>query len=195
LQLSAENNIRVANCTTPAQYFHLLRRQGLDESRRPLIIMTPKSLLRLPQATSTLTELAEGHFEAVIDDASARKQAGDVTKILMCSGKVFYDLTAEREKRGANREAIVRVEQLFPIPGAQIRAVLESYPNADEVRWVQEEPRNMGAWAFVSGRLRNLLPDTVRLEYVGRPYRASPAEGYPAAHSAEQARIVAAALD
>ncbi len=195
LQLSAEDNIRVANCTTPAQYFHLLRRQGLDDNRRPLIIMTPKSLLRLPQATSTLTELAEGRFEPVIDDAAAREQAGDITKVLLCSGKIFYDLAAEKEERGANTHAIVRVEQLFPIPEAEIRAALEGYPKADEVRWVQEEPRNMGAWGFVNGRLRNLLPDTALLEYVGRPYRASPAEGYPAAHAAGQARIVATALE
>lgn len=195
LQLSAENNIRVANPTTPAQYFHLLRRQGLDNQRRPLIIMTPKSLLRLPQATSALTELADGPFEPVIDDEAARGHSENITRVLLCSGKIFYDLMAEKERTGIDSHAIIRVEQLYPIPEAGLLATLKGYPNADEVRWVQEEPRNMGAWGFVSGRLRNLLPAKARLKYVGRPLRASPAEGYPGAHAAAQAGIVAAALE
>ena len=195
LQLSAENNIRVANCTTPAQYFHLLRRQGRDDHRRPLVIMTPKSLLRLPQATSTLADLATGRFHQVLDDRSASERAGDVNCVLLCSGKVYYDLAAAAAERGITNQAIVRAEQLFPIPEDELRLALGRYPNVTTVRWVQEEPRNMGAWAFVNGRLRNILPDHVGLEYVGRPYRASPAEGYPGAHAAEQARIVAQALE
>jgi 2-oxoglutarate dehydrogenase E1 component len=156
--------------------------------------MTPKSLLRLPQATSSLTDLAEGRFHHVLDDGSAREHASVVTKVLLCSGKVYYDLAAAAAQLDDNRIAIVRVEQLYPIPEVELRDVLARYPNVDEVRWVQEEPRNMGAWAFVHGRLRNILPASVRLTYVGRPYRASPAEGYPAAHAAEQARIVNEAL-
>ncbi|MEE8267769.1 MAG: multifunctional oxoglutarate decarboxylase/oxoglutarate dehydrogenase thiamine pyrophosphate-binding subunit/dihydrolipoyllysine-residue succinyltransferase subunit [Gemmatimonadales bacterium] len=194
LQLAAERNIRVANCTTPAQYFHLLRRQGRDNQRRPLIIMTPKSLLRLPQATSSLTDLAEGRFHHVLDDGSAREHAAAVTKVVLCSGKVYYDLAAAAAQLEGNPIAIVRVEQLYPIPEAELRKVLAHYPQVDEVRWVQEEPRNMGAWTFVNGRLRNILPKSVRLAYVGRPYRASTAEGYPAAHAAEQGRIVNEAL-
>ncbi len=194
LQLSAENNIRVANCTTPAQYFHLLRRQGRDDLRRPLILMTPKSLLRLPQATSTLTDLAEGHFQAVIDDHSASTRSNDVTTIVLCSGKIYYDLVAQAAEAESRHLAIVRMEQLFPVPEADLRAVLDNYPETTRVRWVQEEPRNMGAWGFVSGRLRTILPEPVELSYVGRPYRASTAEGYPAAHAAAQSRIVAEAL-
>jgi len=194
LQLSAENNIRVANCTTPAQYFHLLRRQGRDDRIRPLIIMTPKSLLRLPQATSTLDELAQGHFRPVLDDPHAQAHAGDVTTLVLCSGKLYYDLAARMAEAGSHHLAIVRMEQLFPIPEADLREVLARYPGVTRVRWAQEEPRNMGAWGFVNGRLQNILPSRVELSYVGRPYRASPAEGYPAAHAAEQARIVEEAL-
>ena len=195
LQLAAERNIRVANPTTPAQYYHLLRRQGRDNQRRPLIIMTPKSLLRLPQATSSLPDLAEGRFHEVLDDGSAREHAAAVTKVILCSGKVYYDLAAVAAQREFNPIAIVRVEQLYPIPDVALRTVLANYPQVDEVRWVQEEPRNMGAWAFVHGRLRNILPESVQLSYVGRPYRASTAEGYPAAHAAEQGRIVGEALE
>ncbi len=195
LQLAAEHNIRVTNCTTPAQYFHLLRRQGRDNQRRPLIILTPKSLLRLPQATSSLPDLAEGRFHEVLDDGSAREHAAAVTKVVLCSGKVYYDLAAAAAQREFNPIAIVRVEQLYPIPDVALREVLSNYPQVDEVRWVQEEPRNMGAWAFVHGRIRNILPESIRLSYVGRPYRASTAEGYPAAHAAEQGRIVSEALE
>ncbi len=195
LQLAAERNIRVTNCTTPAQYFHLLRRQGRDSQRRPLIVMTPKSLLRLPQATSSLPDLAEGRFHEVLDDGGAREHAAAVTKVVLCSGKVYYDLAAAAAQLDFNSIAIVRVEQLYPIPDVALREVLDHYPQVDEVRWVQEEPRNMGAWAFVHGRLRNILPESVRLSYVGRPYRASTAEGYPAAHAAEQGRIVSEALE
>ncbi len=169
LQLAAERNIRVTNCTTPAQYFHLLRRQGRDNQRRPLIIMTPKSLLRLPQATSSLPDLAEGRFHEVLDDGSAREHAAAVTKVVLCSGKVYYDLAAAAAQREFNPIAIVRVEQLYPIPDVALREVLSNYPQVDEVRWVQEEPRNMGAWAFVHGRIRNILPESIRLSYVGRP--------------------------
>ncbi len=195
LQLAAENNLRVANCSTPAQYFHLLRRQARNERLRPLVVMTPKSLLRLPAAASRLSELAEGSFQPVIDDAAARARGADVTRVVLCSGKVYYDLLAEAEKLGDDRPAVVRVEQLYTFPEAELRAVLEGYPAMTELVWTQEEPKNMGAWTYIAPKLRGLLGEGVELEYVGRPERASPAEGYPAAHAAEQSRIVAAALE
>ncbi len=195
LQLAAENNLRVANCSTPAQYFHLLRRQARNERLRPLIVMTPKSLLRLPAAASRLEDLAEGGFQTVIDDAAARARAAEVTRVVLCSGKVYYDLLAEAEKLGEDRPAIVRIEQLYSFPEQDLRAVLDGYPGLTELVWTQEEPKNMGAWTYIAPRLGALLGEGVELEYVGRPERASPAEGYPAAHAAEQTRIVAAALE
>ena len=195
LQLAAENNLRVANCSTPAQYFHLLRRQARNERLRPLIVMTPKSLLRLPAAASRLEEFAEGGFQTVIDDAAGRARAADVTRVVLCSGKVYYDLLAEAEKLGEDRPAIVRIEQLYSFPEQDLRAVLDGYPGLTELVWTQEEPKNMGAWTYIAPRLAALLGEGVELEYVGRPERASPAEGYPAAHAAEQTRIVAAALE
>jgi 2-oxoglutarate dehydrogenase E1 component len=195
LQLAAENNLRVANCTTPAQYFHLLRRQARNERMRPLVIMTPKSLLRLPAAASRLEELAAGAFHPVIDDAVMSARAGEVGRLVLCSGKVYYDLLPEAEKLEDARPAIVRIEQLYGFPEQELRQVLAGYPNLREVAWVQEEPKNMGAWSFIAPRLKRILADGVALEYVGRPERASPAEGYPAAHAAEQTRIVGAALE
>ncbi len=193
LQSAAENNIRVANCTTPAQYFHLLRRQGLDKAYRPLVVLTPKSLLRSPQATSRLAELSDGAFNPVIDDQRSGTRGAEVSRLLFCSGKIYYDLLG-RVTEASGDLAIVRVEQLYPIPEDEISSVLQNYPKAKEVIWVQEEPRNMGAWGFVSGRLRSLLSRDATLKYVGRPYRSSPAEGYPAAHAALQDNIVKQAL-
>ncbi|HET7042356.1 MAG TPA: hypothetical protein VFI13_10065, partial [Gemmatimonadales bacterium] len=141
LQLAAEGNIRVANCTTPAQYFHLLRRQARDPRVRPLVIMTPKSLLRLPVAASKLADLTSGTFKPVLDDPTS--DATQVTRVVLCSGKVYYDLAAEAEKLGVKHPAVVRVEQLYPFPGDEIKAVLSRYPRAAEVVWAQEEPRNM----------------------------------------------------
>ena len=193
LQLAAENNIRVANCTTPAQYFHLLRRQAKLDVQRPLVVMTPKSLLRLPQATSGIADLSGGTFQPVMDDDGAARRADGVRRVVLCSGKVYYDLLTESEKLGDSAPALVRVEQLYPFPADEITALLDRYPNAREVSWCQEEPRNMGAFRFVEPRLRELLGDRT-FAYVGRPDRASPAEGYPQAHAAEQARIVKEAL-
>ncbi|HEU4570587.1 MAG TPA: multifunctional oxoglutarate decarboxylase/oxoglutarate dehydrogenase thiamine pyrophosphate-binding subunit/dihydrolipoyllysine-residue succinyltransferase subunit [Gemmatimonadales bacterium] len=192
LQLSAEGNLRVANCTTPAQYFHLLRRQARDARVRPLVIMTPKSLLRLPVAASKLADLTAGTFRPVVDDPTA--DASQVTRVVLCSGKVYYDLAAEAEKLGVKHPAVIRVEQLYPFPAEELRAVLARYPRAAEVVWAQEEPRNMGAWGFVAERLGALLPRGMQLRYAGRPERASPAEGYPAAHSAAQKALVEEAL-
>ena len=193
LQLAAEGNIRVANCTTPAQYFHLLRRQARRSRQRPLIIMTPKSLLRLPQAGSRLEELSAGTFRPVLDDPWAAGQTGGISRVVLCSGKIYYELLGEAEKM-EGRPAIIRLEQLYTFPWEETRAILGHYRGAKTIVWAQEEPRNMGAWRYLEPKLHELLPAGAELEYVGRPERASPAEGYPAAHSAEQSRIISEAL-
>ncbi len=196
LQLAAEGNFRVANCTTPAQYFHLVRRQARRNRVRPLVIFTPKSLLRLPQAASHLGDLTSGTFRPVLDDPDPgiAARVGAVERVVFCSGKIYYDLLPEANRMGDRRPAIVRVEGLYTFPEDRIRGVVQRYSNAREIVWVQEEPRNMGAWAFVAPRLAPLLPEGARLRYAGRPERASPAEGYPNAHATEQARIVGDAL-
>jgi 2-oxoglutarate dehydrogenase E1 component len=194
LQLGAEGNIRVANCTTPAQYFHLLRRQALITKRRPLVVMTPKSLLRLPAATSKLAHLTEGRFNPVLDDPSLPGSRDEVTRLVLCSGKVFYDLVGHEARPEAKNVAIGRVELLYPFAENELRGLMESYPRLDTVVWAQEEPKNMGARATMEPRLAWILPDQVKYEYVGRQLRASPGEGYSAAHRAEQQRIVRAAL-
>ncbi|MEA2356026.1 MAG: hypothetical protein QOD61_2155, partial [Solirubrobacteraceae bacterium] len=193
LQLAAEGNIRVANLTTPAQYFHLLRRQARVAKQRPLIVMTPKSLLRLTQATSRIEELSQSRFHPVIPDPGVDPSA--VTRLVLCTGKIFYDLTGHPERAGADRVAIGRVELLYPFPQGELLQLMERYPRLEEVVWCQEEPRNMGARAHMSARLRQIMPRHLRFGYVGRPERASPGEGYPVAHAEEQSRIVRAALD
>jgi 2-oxoglutarate dehydrogenase E1 component len=193
LQACAEGNIRVANPTTPAQYFHLLRRQARRRRQRPLIVMTPKSLLRLPQASSRIEELSDSGWRPVLDDPQAERLRGEASRIVLCSGKLFYELLAGRDAAGSST-AIARLEQLYRFPANEIQAVLAQYPRVSEVVWAQDEPRNMGPWAFVSPRLRELLPQNLPLRYVGRPDRASPAEGYPSAHAAEQQRIVKEAI-
>jgi 2-oxoglutarate dehydrogenase E1 component len=194
LQLAAEGNIRVANPTTPAQYFHLLRRQARRTRQRPLVVLTPKSLLRLPQASSRLDELAGGSWRPVLNDPGAAGKPERVTRVVLMSGKIYYDLLAEAEKMKEARPALVRLEQLYSFPWTEMREMLAGYPALQELIWVQEEPRNMGAWSYVEHKLRELAPEGVRIHYVGRPERASPAEGYPAAHAAEQSRIVQEAL-
>jgi 2-oxoglutarate dehydrogenase E1 component len=194
LQLAAEGNIRVANPTTPAQYFHLLRRQARRTRQRPLVVMTPKSLLRLPQAGSRLEELAAGSWRPVLDDPAAEQQGRRQTRLVLCTGKVYYDLLGEAEKMGADRPAVVRLEQLYSFPWQEAREVLGRYRQLEELVWLQEEPRNMGAWTYVEPKLREVAGERMAVSYVGRPERASPAEGYPAAHLAEQNRIVRDAL-
>jgi 2-oxoglutarate dehydrogenase E1 component len=190
LQLAAENNIRVANCTTPAQYFHLLRRQALLQQKRPLIVMTPKSLLRHPRATSPVSELADGGFHKVLDDDAVAADA--VRRIVLCTGKIYYELLAAREEAGIDDVAIVRVELLYPFPASELRPVLDRYGDDVEIAWAQEEPQNMGAWTFMAPRLRDLARRDAA--YVGRQMRSSPAEGYADAHEAEQKRIIDTAL-
>ena len=196
LALGAEGNIRVCYPTTPAQYFHLLRRQAKHGDMRPLIVMTPKSLLRLPQAASSLAELADGAFASVLDDPRfvRAKAAAAVKRVVLCSGKVYYDLLLSPEREAAADLAIIRVERLYPFPTEDLRPVLARYPGLEKLSWVQEEPRNMGARKFVMPKIRHLVPYKIPLGDVSRPERSRPAEGYPATHAAEQARIVHEAL-
>ncbi|MBI1723963.1 MAG: multifunctional oxoglutarate decarboxylase/oxoglutarate dehydrogenase thiamine pyrophosphate-binding subunit/dihydrolipoyllysine-residue succinyltransferase subunit, partial [Gemmatimonadetes bacterium] len=188
--LGAEGNIRVANCTTPAQYFHLLRRQARHAEMRPLVVFTPKSLLRLPAATSRVEELVAGRFQPVLDDPEAEARRDSVTRLVLCSGKVFYDLVGSPARAESPHVAIGRVELLYPQPLAEVAELISRYPNLREIVWAQEEPRNMGARKFLVPKVRDLAPASVAIVEVSRPERASPAEGYPAAHQAEQARIV-----
>ncbi len=188
LQLAAQENIRVANCTTAAQYFHLLRRQALDATPRPLVVMTPKGLLRLNQASSTLAELADSGFQPVLDDPTVEDRA-DVRRLVLCSGKVYYDLVGHEQHGASATVAVARVEQLYPFPVEAAAALTRSYPNLEQLVWVQEEPQNMGAWRSIRHRLEGAAPIGVPVRFVGRPWRASPSEGYPTAHLLEQDRI------
>jgi 2-oxoglutarate dehydrogenase E1 component len=191
LQLGAQENLRIVNCTTAAQYFHLLRRQALDAAARPLVVVTPKGLLRLKEATSRLAELSDGAFRPVIDDPRNDKSA--VRRLVLCSGKIYYDVTGHEAFGQSESVAVARIEQLYPFPLADATALVDSYPSLDEVVWVQEEPQNMGPWRSIRHRLEEATGD-VRLRYVGRPWRASPSEGYPTAHLIEQDRIAREAL-
>ena len=193
LALGAEGNLRIANCTTPAQYFHLLRRQGRHAELRPLVLFTPKSLLRLPQATARVEELTTGTFRPVLDDPAGATRR-DATRLVLCSGKVYYDLQLSPLRASAAHVAIGRVELLYPFPTPQLAELIGLYPKVTEIVWVQEEPRNMGPQKFMLPQLRELVAQGVTVRDIGRPERSSPAEGYPAAHQAEQARIVGAAF-
>ena len=193
LTVAAEGNIRVANLTTPAQYFHLLRRQARVAKQRPLVIMTPKSLLRLPQATNRIEHLAESRFFPVLGEP--RVPVERVTRLILCTGKVYYDLVGHEDRADNEGVAIGRVELLYPFPEGQVLELITAYPNLKEVVWVQEEPRNMGARAHMFPRLMQILPEHLAFGYIGRPERASPGEGYPAAHVTEQSRIIRTALD
>jgi 2-oxoglutarate dehydrogenase E1 component len=193
LQLAAQENIRVANPSTSSQHFHLLRRQALDAAGRPLVVMTPKGLLRLKQASSTLADLAEGSFHQVIDDPAADRE--QVRRLVVCSGKVYYDIAGHELRAGASQVAVGRLEQLYPFPVDAYARLIASYPQLAEVVWAQEEPQNMGAWRTIRHRLEAPLREAgIPLSYAGRPWRASPSEGYPTAHLREQDRIVRAAL-
>jgi 2-oxoglutarate dehydrogenase E1 component len=192
LNAAADTNIRIANCTTAAQYFHLLRRQAmlLKTDPLPLVVMTPKSLLRHPFTASTPAELAEGTFLSVIDDDTVSTQVAKVRRIAFCSGKVAVDLlTSERRKDNPN-VAIVRVEQLYPFPEEAIRKVIDRYANAREVCWVQEEPENMGAWEFARPLFESIVDGKHPLRYIGRSRNSSPSEGSSSWHAANQRAIV-----
>jgi 2-oxoglutarate dehydrogenase E1 component len=199
LGLCAEQNMQISNCTTPAQYFHLLRRQmygGSDRRgmRKPLVLFTPKSLLRHPKAVSTVQDFTAGGFREVVGETTP-VDPERVTRVIFCSGKIYYDLLAGREERGASHVALVRIEQLYPFPDAQVNDLLLRYSLTAEVVWVQEEPRNMGPWRFVSEQIQPLLNASRReLRYVGRPESASPAGGSGKRHQQEQGEIVGDAL-
>jgi 2-oxoglutarate dehydrogenase E1 component len=194
LQLSAEGNLCVAYPSTPAQYFHILRRQTRLPDRRPLVLMQPKSLLRLPEAACRLADLTSGAFRPLIDDPRASRDPREVRRLILCSGKLYYDLTSDRT-RSRSHMAIVRVEELYPWPHEEIARAVDRYASLEEVIWAQEEPKNMGAWSFVWPRLRASTGNAIPIRYVGRPERASPAEGYLAAHQKQQAAIVEEALE
>jgi 2-oxoglutarate dehydrogenase E1 component len=193
LGLAAEDNIRVVNCTTAAQYYFLVRRQasGLGLAARPLVAMTPKSLLRHPLAASRASDLVDGHFQPVLDDARAAAHPNRVRRVVLCSGHIWAEVAADARYARAEDVALVRIEELYPFPREAVCDVLDRYGSAREVIWLQEEPSNMGAWSFVERRLRDLR----ELRYVGRPKRASPAEGWAEAHSAEQRRIISEVIE
>jgi 2-oxoglutarate dehydrogenase E1 component len=192
LQLCAENNLQVCYPSTPAQYFHLLRRQVKQEMSRPLIVMTPKSLLRLPAATSQISDFTSGGFKPVIADEVADVKA--IKRLVVCSGKVYYELKAEAEKNQVDHIAILRVEQFYPFPQRAIREWVESFPHADEIVWLQEEPRNMGAWVFMRSRLEAIISDRQELRYIGRSGSASPATGSYTIFQLEQQQLLREAL-
>jgi 2-oxoglutarate dehydrogenase E1 component len=193
LQLCADGNMQVCNATTPAQYFHLLRRQMRQPLAKPIIVFTPKSLLRLPAAGSPLEALTSGGFRVCLDDPEVGDRAL-VERIFFCSGKVYYDLRAEKEKRGDVKTAIVRLEQLYPFPAERLAAIASGYPNASRTVWVQEEPRNMGAWSFVVERSAEFLPKGRTLEYVGRAASPSPATGNAGVHKKELEQFLSEAF-
>ncbi len=192
LQLCADDNLQVAYPTTPANYFHLLRRQVVRPWRKPLVVMTPKSLLRLPEATSTIEDMSEGAFLRIIDDDAV--DPANVRKVLMCSGKVYYEIARARQQAGRDDVAIVRLEQLYPLDDALVTGVLERYPAAAGVTWVQEEPANMGAWTFLRVRWGERLAGRA-FECVARPASATPATGSASSHKIEQAELLRRALE
>ena len=199
LQLCAEDNIQVANCTTPAQMFHLLRRQVKRDFRKPLVVFTPKSLLRHKLAVSSVAELADGSFREILDETAAPAttvpvELQKVKHLLLCSGKVYYDLMAEREKQQRHDAAVIRLEQLYPFPEQQLAEILARYSQANDIVWVQEEPRNMGAWTFILEHLSPLLHARQTLRYAGRQAQASPAVGFQKIHQQQQTQLLNQAL-
>jgi 2-oxoglutarate dehydrogenase E1 component len=189
LTLAADDNLQVCNATTAAQYFHLLRRQMVRSLRRPIIIFTPKSLLRARTSRSTVDELTSGTFEEVLDDPTPPPRDG-VRRIVFASGKVAFDAIAARDERRISDIAVVRVEQLYPWPYATVEAIVASYPNADEIMWLQEEPENMGAWNFVKGKFFEPYDDTHKVERISRYESGSPATGSAKVHAQEQAELI-----
>jgi 2-oxoglutarate dehydrogenase E1 component len=193
LQLTAEGNLRVANLSTATNYYHLLRQQATMPQPVPLVIMTPKSLLRQEVAGGRIDEMANGKFQPVIDDPNVVDKS-KIERLILCSGKIYHDLVAHELHAQIKKTAIVRIELLSPLPYIEINDVIATYPNLKKLVWVQEEPKNMGARAYVRRRLIERKRDTLEIDYVGRPYRASPSEGYPGAHAVEQERLLKEAL-
>jgi 2-oxoglutarate dehydrogenase E1 component len=193
LQLAAEGNLRVAYPSNAGNYYNLLRMQASLPNPVPLVVMTPKSLLRQEAASGNLDEMAKGHFAPVLDDPNV-KDKQKIERVILCTGKIYYDLIASEHYASLKKTAIVRIEQLSPMPFIDVNDIIATYPNAVKLVWVQEEPKNMGARAYVRRRLLEHRDDKLDIEYVGRPYRASPSEGYPAAHTVEEERIITQAL-
>ncbi|GGL43372.1 2-oxoglutarate dehydrogenase E1 component [Sporolactobacillus putidus] len=199
LQLSAENNWVVANLTTPAQYFHILRRQASilnTDVVRPLVIMSPKSLLRHPKATSSPEDLSEGHFQSILEEPLTGGDPSKVRRLVLCSGKVAVDLEVDIETSSAGLDwlHILRIEELYPFPEEALKNFFSKYPELKEIVWLQEEPKNMGAWSYMEPRLRSVLPEGTDLSYIGRPERSSTATGEPEFHKQEQKRIISETL-
>jgi 2-oxoglutarate dehydrogenase E1 component len=197
LQSAADINLRIANCTTAAQYFHVLRRQAqlLASDPLPLVLMTPKSLLRHPLTASAPEELAEGRFQLVIDDEDARRQPSRVRRLVLCSGKIYVDLVSSEKRPSQTSVALVRVEQLYPFPTEELREVLDRYPRLREICWVQEEPENMGAWEFARPLVEQLVDGRCPVRYIGRVRNSSPSEGSAAWHALNQRTIVDQTFD
>jgi 2-oxoglutarate dehydrogenase E1 component len=196
LQLCAEDNMRVVVPTTPANYFHLLRRQALSTKKKPLVVFTPKSLLRHRLCVSQVGDFTTGTFQPVMGDAGVDGRPlsrNKVRRVLLCSGKLYYDLLHAREERDITDTAIIRIEQLYPMPVAELRAALAAFPHAEDYAWIQEEPANQGAWTFIALNLLEHL-EGVRLRRISRPSAAAPAVGSTKMHDAEQAALVEAAL-
>jgi 2-oxoglutarate dehydrogenase E1 component len=196
LASAAEGNMRIAMPSTAAQLFHLLRRQALHEVRRPLIVMTPKGLLKAPWAMSPLEDFTNGRFEWVMDDPAIVEADShdEVTRLVLCAGKVYHDMAQHPERAAATNTALARIELLYPFPRKQVADLFAAYPNLREVIWAQEEPLNFGAYPHLQPRISKLLPDTVTWSYAGRPKRASASEGYTSVHNLGQERLVRAAL-
>jgi 2-oxoglutarate dehydrogenase E1 component len=193
LQLCAEDNMQVVNLTTPAQYFHILRKQAKQEDKKPLIIMSPKSLLRHPLATSKTDDLAQGRYQPFIPDEEVNNKS-NIDRLVICSGKVYYDLYKQRMDEEIENVAITRLEQFYPFPDRDVRNIFEEYSNVKDIVWCQEEPKNMGAWTFVAPRIMQELQEGQSLRYVGRQASASPAAGQMKIHKAEQEKLVNDAL-
>ena len=189
LQLCAEHNMQVCVPSTPAQMFHMIRRQMLRAYRKPLIVMTPKSLLRRRIAMSSLDELTQGEFQPVLPDAGSLAKS-KIRRLILCSGRVYYDLLEMREEQGIDDTALVRIEQLYPFPHAAFEAVLGTYPKLREVVWCQDEPKNQGAWYYIEHRIRKVLKANQNLRYAGRAASASTAAGYHELHLQQQKQLL-----
>lgn len=187
LQLAAEDNMRIVDPTTPAQFFHLLRKQVAHPLRKPLIVFTPKGLLRHPACVSSLKDLTHGSFQEVLDDPNPGSK---VKRLVLCTGRIYYDLIAEREKSKIDNMAIIRIEQLYPLHKEQLLSIIKKYKGIKEAFWVQEEPSNMGAWNFINQMVQPLMPKSIQLQYIGRPRSASPAVGSYLLHKKQHADIM-----